>query len=115
MSIRLRQLVREGRNQRWSVVRANTGWLVSGPNGFSIVGACRETHEDAIILATILERGFAGMSREYRKQSRVPQIAPTHGQERPKPANVGTGEGTGLEGALIGARETKPERPREGE
>ena len=81
MSIRLRQLVREGRNRRWSVVRANTGWLVSGPNGFSIVGACRETHEDAITLATILERGFAGMSREYRKQSRVPTSTPP--TERP--------------------------------
>ena len=33
------------------------------------------------------------------------QIAPTYGQERPKPANVGTGEGTGLEGAQIGAQE----------
>ena len=43
------------------------------------------------------------------------QIAPTHGQERPNPANVGTGEGTGLEGAQIGAQEIKPERPREGE
>ena len=43
------------------------------------------------------------------------QIDPTPTQERPKPANVGSSEGMGLEGALIGARETKPERPREGE
>ena len=43
------------------------------------------------------------------------QIAPTHGQERPKPANVGTGEGVGLEGAQIGTREIDPKRPREGE
>ena len=35
----------------------------------------------------------------------APQIAPTHGQERPKPANVGTGEGAPDLGALIGARE----------
>ena len=45
----------------------------------------------------------------------VPQIDPTPAQERPNPANVGTGEGAPDLGALIGARETKPERPREGE
>lgn len=45
----------------------------------------------------------------------VPQIAPAQPQERPKPANVGTGEGTGLEGAQIGAQEIDPKRPREGE
>lgn len=39
----------------------------------------------------------------------------THMRERPKPANVGTGEGAPDLGAQIGAREIKPERPREGE
>ena len=43
------------------------------------------------------------------------QIDPAQAQERPNPANVGTGEGAGLEGAQIGARAIKPERPREGE
>ena len=43
------------------------------------------------------------------------QIAPTHSQERPNPANVGTGEGAPDLGALIGAQEIKPERPWEGE
>ena len=41
----------------------------------------------------------------------MPQIDPAQAQERPKPANVGTGEGTGLEGAQANVWGTPPREP----
>ena len=82
------------------------------------IGTYRIDHGERTVGTLTHRYGDGGLVLAHKALGLTLRLAPqahVRGQERPKPANVGTGEGAGLEGAQIGARETKPERPREGE